>query len=141
MNIPLSRYLISIAAIKISQIDSFQNVFLFFLLIIHLVTCSCLLCCHYSLRERFCLLVSEGRTSYFCIYIIGLFSCLQQLILFSYCVLYVTAFGGDSNRVTIFGQGTGAEGVNLMMLSEMATGLFSQAIMQVGKMTSFKLSN
>ncbi|GFY40334.1 neuroligin-4, X-linked [Trichonephila inaurata madagascariensis] len=45
-------------------------------------------------------------------------------------------FGGDSDNVTVFGQGHGAACVNLLMLSPMAKGLFHRAIMQSGSSLS-----
>ncbi|XP_038048139.1 cholinesterase 1-like [Patiria miniata] len=42
----------------------------------------------------------------------------------------IEAFGGDKQRVTIFGEGAGAEMVGFLVLSDMAKGLFSQAIIQ-----------
>ncbi len=42
------------------------------------------------------------------------------------------AFGGDSERVTIFGDSAGGVSANLHVISKMSEGLFSQAIMQVG---------
>ncbi|KAG8194056.1 hypothetical protein JTE90_003005 [Oedothorax gibbosus] len=45
-------------------------------------------------------------------------------------------FGGDTNNVTIFGQGQGAACANLLMLSPMARGLFHRAILQSGSALS-----
>lgn len=44
----------------------------------------------------------------------------------------IGAFGCNPQNITIFGQSAGAVSVNLMMISEMAKGLFQQAIMQSG---------
>ncbi|XP_044729692.1 esterase E4-like, partial [Chrysoperla carnea] len=44
----------------------------------------------------------------------------------------IEAFGGDSNKITIFGQGFGAAYVHLHMLSSMSRKLFHRAIMQSG---------
>lgn len=42
------------------------------------------------------------------------------------------AFGGDKNRVTVFGQSGGGEKVRHLLASPLARGLFSKAIMQSG---------
>ncbi|XP_038048140.1 cholinesterase 1-like [Patiria miniata] len=44
----------------------------------------------------------------------------------------IEAFGGDKQRVTIFGESAGAVNVGFLVLSEMAKGLFSQAIIESG---------
>ncbi|CAK9829241.1 Juvenile hormone esterase [Anthophora retusa] len=44
----------------------------------------------------------------------------------------IAAFGGDPNRVTIFGESAGAVAVGFHVLSDRATGLFSNAILMSG---------
>ena len=48
----------------------------------------------------------------------------------------INAFGGNSEKITIFGQSAGSTSVHLIMMSEMAKGLFHQAIMQSGTAVS-----
>ena len=43
------------------------------------------------------------------------------------------AFGGNSDQITIFGESAGSASVNFLLLSQLAKGLFNQAIMQVGE--------
>lgn len=44
----------------------------------------------------------------------------------------IKSFGGDPNKVTIFGESAGGANVALMLLSPLAEGLFHQAISQSG---------
>ncbi|KAI9562716.1 hypothetical protein GHT06_010170 [Daphnia sinensis] len=45
-------------------------------------------------------------------------------------------FGGDSNRITLSGHGTGAALVNLLMISPLAAGLFHRAVLMSGSALS-----
>lgn len=44
----------------------------------------------------------------------------------------IQRFGGDADKVTIFGHSAGSVAVHLLMLSDMAKGLYQQAILQSG---------
>lgn len=52
----------------------------------------------------------------------------------SYNILYLESsrFGGDPNKVTIFGGSAGGMCVALLMLSPLASGLYQNVIMQSG---------
>lgn len=44
----------------------------------------------------------------------------------------IAAFGGNPDKVTVFGQSAGSTAIHLLLLSDMSEGLFHQAIMQSG---------
>jgi len=49
----------------------------------------------------------------------------------------IAAFGGDPDRVTIFGESAGGRSVGLLLTMPSARGLFHQAIIQSGSLTAF----
>ena len=58
----------------------------------------------------------------------------MQVMIGSYNILYFLwiRFGGDPNKVTIFGGSAGGMCVALLMLSPLASGLYQNVIMQSG---------
>ncbi|XP_071505502.1 cholinesterase-like [Diadema antillarum] len=48
----------------------------------------------------------------------------------------IEAFGGDKNRITLFGESAGAASVSFHLLSKLSRGLFQQAILQSGSALS-----
>lgn len=62
----------------------------------------------------------------------GLF---DQLLALQWIHDNIEQFGGDPNKVTIFGESAGAVSISLHMLSPLSRNLFSQAILQSGAAT------
>jgi para-nitrobenzyl esterase len=65
----------------------------------------------------------------------GNYGLLDQRAAFAWVRDHVAAFGGDSDRVTIFGSSAGALSVGLHLVSPGSSGLFHQAIIQSGPPT------
>jgi para-nitrobenzyl esterase len=57
---------------------------------------------------------------------------MDQVAALAWVKANIAAFGGDPDRVTIFGQSAGGGSVNQLMLIPAARGLFKQAIAQSG---------
>ncbi|XP_026666922.1 acylcarnitine hydrolase-like isoform X2 [Ceratina calcarata] len=61
----------------------------------------------------------------------------DQLAVLKWIRENIAKFGGDPNRVTIFGQSAGSSSVSLHVLSDESKGLFHQAICQSGTSLSY----
>ena len=49
-----------------------------------------------------------------------------------HCIYFGSRFGGDSRKVTIFGESVGGMNVALLLLSPLASGLYQNVIIQSG---------
>jgi len=62
----------------------------------------------------------------------GNFVLLFQILALQWVQNNIASFGGDPNRVTLFGQSAGAVSVSLQLLSPLSKGLFQRVIIQSG---------
>tara|TARA_R110000868_G_scaffold35106_4_gene126024 strand:- start:5488 stop:7197 length:1710 start_codon:yes stop_codon:yes gene_type:complete len=68
------------------------------------------------------------------------FALLDQIAALAWVRDNIAAFGGDTGRVTIFGESAGAQNVLALMASPLADGLFQRAISESGTMRSVSLA-
>jgi para-nitrobenzyl esterase len=63
---------------------------------------------------------------------LGDYGLMDQIAVLKWVKANIAAFGGDAANITIFGESSGGESVNRLMLSPAAEGLFAKAIAESG---------
>ncbi|XP_041458995.1 cholinesterase 2-like isoform X1 [Lytechinus variegatus] len=61
---------------------------------------------------------------------------MDQITALNWIRKYISAFGGDPNRVSLFGDSAGSASIHIHLMSPLSSGLFHRAIMQSGASTS-----
>lgn len=64
------------------------------------------------------------------------FALFLQILALKWIQANIASFGGDPNKVTIFGESAGAFSISLHLISPLSKGLFNRAIIQSGAATS-----